>query len=275
MNSNHSESSGEPRSTRRGQPVRKLSPKLVALLGIVAGCGLASLALADSEPAAPPHATPPEVQPVRLLVMNPAPPSAGRQFDSLPVLHAAHVREFQSTPGFGMSRVMVMPTASELFLGEFAFAVPKPDLIALEADPVAYRSTGEMVSMAALTNGLVRTRLQKRPLSDTETKAVEMLRHGQDQVVLPAIFQSLAQDLANRESLVKTNHVAGKLVVGALRANADCARCHGCEEGTLLGAFSYALIPTGTRPLLEKLNPLAAVPASSSDAIPQAPGGSE
>jgi hypothetical protein len=32
-------------------------------------------------------------------------------------------------------------------------------------------------------------------------------------------------------------------VVGALRADASCAKCHQCDEGKLLGAFTYTLKP--------------------------------
>ncbi|MBI5773842.1 MAG: hypothetical protein HZA89_08890 [Verrucomicrobia bacterium] len=36
------------------------------------------------------------------------------------------------------------------------------------------------------------------------------------------------------------------LALGALRAGADCAKCHQCEQGKLLGAFAYTLRPIET-----------------------------
>lgn len=157
------------------------------------------------------------------------------RFASVEAMHAAHFEWFQSAPGFGMRRVLVMPAVSELTLAEGSYLVPKPDLLALEGTPAAYLSPGEMVGLADLTNRAARVRLQKRELTANERTAVAELRGGRDFVVLPATFPV--------HTGRGTNRVAGLLAVGAMRAGTGCARCHGCAEGALLGAFSYMLVP--------------------------------
>ncbi len=161
---------------------------------------------------------------------------ADRRFDSAEAMHADHFLRFETAPGFGMSRVKFMPRASELTLAYETYLVPKPDLIALEDKAVAYVSPSEMISVAALTNRTTRARLQTRPLSELETKAIASLRAGQNLVVQPATFP-MATPQGSRE-------VPGLLAVGALRAKASCAKCHEVAEGTLLGAFSYTMYQT-------------------------------
>jgi len=159
-----------------------------------------------------------------------------RRFDSAEAMHADHIHHFETAPGFGTSRIIVMPRASELTLAYESYRVPKPDLIALEDKPHAYISPFEMISVAGLTNKTSRARLQKRDLSELETKAVARLREGGNLVVQPAKLAMPTPQDPQRE-------VDGLLAVGALRARASCARCHEVKEGTLLGAFSYSLFP--------------------------------
>lgn len=159
-----------------------------------------------------------------------------RRFDSAEAMHADHFHRFETAPGFGMSRVMVMPRASELTLAYETYLVPKPDLIALEDKVVAYVSPFEMISVAALTNRTTRARLQTRPLSELETKAIASLREGRNLVVQPTMFPMA--------TLQGSREVPGLLAVGALRAKASCAKCHEVAEGTLLGAFSYTMYQT-------------------------------
>ncbi len=161
-----------------------------------------------------------------------------RQFDSAEAMHTDHIHRFETAPGFGMSRIMIMPRASELTLAYDTYLVPKPDLIALESKPIAYKSRAEMISLASLTNRTTRARLETRPLSELETKAIASLREGRNLVVQPTTFPV--------ETLRGTHEVAGLLAVGALRAKASCAKCHEVAEGTLLGAFSYTLYQTAT-----------------------------
>lgn len=161
-----------------------------------------------------------------------------RRFDSAEAMHADHFHRFETAPGFGVSRIQVMPRASELTLAYETYLVPKPDLIALEDKVTAYISPMEMISVAALTNRTARARLQKRSLSELETKAIASLREGRNLVVQPTKFPI--------ETLQGTQEISGLLAVGALRANASCAKCHEVAEGTLLGAFSYKLYQTST-----------------------------
>ena len=50
-----------------------------------------------------------------------------------------------------------------------------------------------------------------------------------------------AKHLIDEPSIV--TEVRAQRVVGALRATAACAKCHEVSVGTLLGAFSYTLVP--------------------------------
>src|SRR5262249_16703920 len=70
-----------------------------------------------------------------------------------------------------------------------------------------------------------------RPLTDFEPKALAQLRTGVDTTT--AVDQSTRQ------------------VVGAIRAQNSCLRCHtGFKEGDLLGAFTYHLTQTPVAPPL-------------------------
>lgn len=160
-----------------------------------------------------------------------------RRFDSAEAMHADHFHRFETAPGFGMSRVLVMPSTSELTLAYDTYRVPKPDLIALEDKVTAYISPMEMISVASLTNRTTRARLQTRPLTELETKAIASLREGRNLVVQPAKLLLPTPQDDKRE-------VDGLLAIGALRAKAGCAKCHEVAEGTLLGAFSYSLFPS-------------------------------
>ena len=172
---------------------------------------------------------------------KPAPPPAQKPpADPVPQtlvdFHAAHIHEFETAPGFGMRRMMVMPVATSVTLADVSYRAFKPDLIAVETKPVAYRSRGgELIGLRSLTNRTARASLPTRPITAEEDSAIAALREG--------------AHLVQKETTIKTHTRAGAveapalLVVGALRAKATCARCHECPEGTLLGAFSYTLIP--------------------------------
>ena len=62
-----------------------------------------------------------------------------------------------------------------------------------------------------------------RPLDGFESFALSQLRKGED------LFTSQGGE--------------GVRMPGAIRSIKQCVACHGCERGTLLGAFSYALSP--------------------------------
>ena len=86
----------------------------------------------------------------------------------------------------------------------------------LHEDPEVYVST-HLPQMNKLHN------VPTRPLDGFESFALSQLRKGED------LFTSQGGE--------------GVRMLGALRSTKQCAPCHGCERGTLLGAFSYSLSP--------------------------------
>ncbi|MFM8469234.1 MAG: hypothetical protein ACKODH_04590 [Limisphaerales bacterium] len=174
-------------------------------------------------------------------------------------MHADHLHHFATSPGFGMSRVIRMPTQATVTLAGVTYRAPRPDLIALETKAVAYQSPSwEGLSMANLTNKAARARLQTRPLTKDEFSAVLELREGKDLVQqertlklgrLPETAELVrASELEVASGSPVPADAAGKeipvlRVVGAMRATASCAKCHEVPVGTLLGAFSYTLTP--------------------------------
>lgn len=219
----------------------RLTAQTSLAIALITACAALADGLPDEPVAKPPSAAKPPAKrkastgaPVALMTHGYGKPE--RRFDSAEAMHADHFHRFETAPGFGMSRVMVMPRASELTLAYETYLVPKPDLIALEDKPHAYISPFEMISVASLTNRTTRARLQKRPLSELEIKAIASLREGRNLVVQPTKFPI--------ETLQGTQEISGLLAVGALRAKASCAKCHEVAEGTLLGAFSYKLYQT-------------------------------
>lgn len=53
-------------------------------------------------------------------------------------MHADHLHQFATSPGFGMSRVIRMPTQATVTLAGVTYHVPRPDLLALDTKAVAY-----------------------------------------------------------------------------------------------------------------------------------------
>ena len=216
MNSPHPSS---PTSSRRVRPA--LFGLALLAVALVASAGLPPEESKTAKPAPPPAQKPPG---------EPLP-------QALVDFHAAHIHEFETTPGLGFARMIRMPFSTPLTLAGVEYRTSKPDLIALETKPVAYHSrTGEMIGLRNLTNRTSRASLPVRPITAEETSAIADLREG--------------AHLVQQKTTLKTHtrsgiaEVPALLVVGALRAKATCARCHECPVGTLLGAFSYTLMPT-------------------------------
>jgi hypothetical protein len=67
-----------------------------------------------------------------------------------------------------------------------------------------------------------------RSLDPFETSALEQLRRGED--------------------LLYTEAAGTMRMLGAVRSVKQCVKCHGCERGDLLGAFSYTLRSTTAKP---------------------------
>ena len=205
----------------------------LALLGVTAA--LAGV-YQDGEPK--PQPPPPAPEP-KLEIQIPQ-----ADLDALRKMHGGFFHQFQTAPGFGMGRAMRLPPSVTVVLAGNSYQVPKPDLIALETKAIAYVNTDpwRWISMRDLTNRTARTEFQTRAITAAETEAVAELRDGKDIVLRPA-------KVALRSG-VGTLEVEGFRALGAMRAEVGCARCHECAVGTLLGAFSYTLIPKAKLPLI-------------------------
>ena len=176
----------------------------------------------------------------RKKTVQPAALPEPQPFDSPEAMQAEFVRRFEASPGFGMSRVIrpvFMAPSPALFFSGTKYQVAPPDLIGLENQATVYAAL-EHSFLRAKTNSNVRELFQARAMSGLETNAVASLRKGKDLVVTTIIPTAATS---------RTQHAAPDLlVVGALRASESCARCHGCDKGALLGAFTYTLKPVGS-----------------------------
>ena len=162
-----------------------------------------------------------------------------RTFSGLDSMHDTYFNDFASKPGFGASRIMQLPPLDYLTLNGETYRFAAPDLLGLEDEPIAYkRPWGDIITAAQMSKKESRALLKRRQLTEVESRAVAELRNGKNLVTVPGLIAVKSEH--------GTNNVAGLLAVGALRAKAQCAECHQVKEGTLLGAFSYTLVPTNT-----------------------------
>ena len=130
---------------------------------IVATAGLPPEEQKNAKPAPPPPQKPPAAPPPQALVD----------------FHAAHIHEFETAPGFGMSRMERVSFSTPVTLADVSYRASRPDLIALETKPVAYHSTtGEMIGLKSLSNRAARIQLPTRPISAEEEIAIAALREG-------------------------------------------------------------------------------------------------
>lgn len=161
-------------------------------------------------------------------------------FASVEAMEAEFHRRFLASPGFGRSRiqrpVFLAPTPALVHNGTTYRVVP-PDLIGLEDEPAVYAAHEHAFPNPKATNSSSRQLFSTRPMSALETNAVAAIRGGRELVVTP---------IAQTDPSAHAAHPAPDLlVVGALRADTSCAKCHQCDEGRLLGAFTYTLKPIG------------------------------
>jgi len=166
-------------------------------------------------------------------------PTSERNFESLTVAHATYTEDFAKKPGFGSGRILYLPSQDLITLAGKTYRFDTPELVGLENDPVVYRRTGMMqnITVAIMSKAELRSRLTRRGLTAVESNAIVKLRAGKDLITQP---EEIAYDLGGNQ----VAHGKGIRAIGALRAQEGCAKCHGVKEGTLLGAFSYSLIPT-------------------------------
>ncbi|MEY2409793.1 MAG: hypothetical protein QOF48_2463 [Verrucomicrobiota bacterium] len=159
-------------------------------------------------------------------------------------MQAEFVRRFEASPGFGLSRVqrpVFRAPAPALVWNHSTYRVVPPTLIGLEDDPIVYapmeHSHQFLEHSTNQSPRQVRSRFARRAMTAIETNAILALRQGRELVV---VTNRVVVPEAESSRLLMGPEL---LVVGALRARHDCAACHQCKEGTLLGAFAYSLSP--------------------------------
>lgn len=223
-------------------------PQLPRLLRVAASLTLMAAFVATA-------GLPPEEQ------AKPQPPPRQPDAPAIPPelekMHAEHLHLFATSPGFGDMRTIRMPRQAQVTLAGATYTVVRPDLIALETKAVAYRTpfSDEVVKMAMLTNKTAKARLQTRPITGEESRAILELREGKDLVHQSGTWQA---PQGKERAPVEVPVVR---VVGAMRATASCAKCHEVPQGTLLGAFSYTLVAGSAAPAAHF--PFGSVPVRS------------
>jgi hypothetical protein len=143
------------------------------------------------------------------------------EWESYQAMHAYILDRFVRSDGFGfrrMPRVQDVPRERRIYADGVRYTVSRVQLISLNGgkEPFAYKSPYD----DAMKNALKRD--PHVPLVEGEADALAQLKEGKEVVLIGAE--------GKRE------------LVGAVRATADCMKCHSVKEGTLLGAFRYPLI---------------------------------
>jgi hypothetical protein len=137
-------------------------------------------------------------------------------------MHDYYIRRFESSDGFGLSRMPQPPMLDRrgvLQLGGQRYSIERLELVGLQGGP-------EPVVYVPLRHALPfnRTDFQSRQLSAFEQRALKALRTGQ------TVERARGADADTIE------------VMGALRGDGSCLKCHKtAKEGDLLGAFTYRL----------------------------------
>jgi hypothetical protein len=160
--------------------------------------------------------------------------SPAKQFDSIDAMQAEFFKRFLSAPGFGLSRTVhreFQEPAPMLTLEGNIYSTVPPQLIGLENQAVAYVPNGTMTVKAELKTKELRALIRTRPLTGFESNSVTLLAAGTNFVTSPHQAKTASHEAA----------VEQRFVLGAIRASQDCLKCHQCDEGKLLGAFSYIL----------------------------------
>ena len=143
-------------------------------------------------------------------------------------MHDYYIRRFESSEGFGLSRMPQPPMldrTGELNLAGKRYSIERLELVGLQTGP-------EPLAYVPLRHNLPfkSTNYLSRKLSAFEQRALDALRNG------GTVERSRGDEPATFE------------VMGALRAHGSCLKCHQTvKEGELLGAFSYRLRLIGGR----------------------------
>ena len=143
-------------------------------------------------------------------------------------MHEYYIRRFESSDGFGLSRMPQPPMLDRsgvLQLAGKRYSVDRLELVGLQTAP-------EPIVYVPLRHNLPlnRTDFKSRPLSSFEQRALNLLRSGGTIELSPGEATDTIE------------------VMGALRGDGTCLKCHkNVREGELLGAFSYRMrriVPT-------------------------------
>lgn len=158
-------------------------------------------------------------------------------------MHAVYVEKFIQSSGFGINRMGTGDLRNnwELVLNGQAHVVDRVELIGLvqHREPTAYVITSsrsadprrekwsdrmDVIQMPPrkgfLTNYMA-SYIKTRSLREFEANALVELRKGRDMVI--------------------GTHEGSAAILGAIRAQRECLKCHDGEAGNLLGAFSYVM----------------------------------
>lgn len=168
--------------------------------------------------------------------MNPEPNAAPPAKTGFEPIHATYVSWFIESEGFGNSRMISVrknPPA-EWNTGEDKYVVKAVNLIGIvnHEVPVVYTNFLPHETMAGPAMKS-RWAAQTRALDDFEADALKQFIAKKTDVVTNADKGTVGSQMR---------------IVGAIRAQASCIKCHEVEKGDLMGAFSY---------MLEKQAPLA------------------
>lgn len=137
-------------------------------------------------------------------------------------MHEYYIRRFESSEGFGLSRMPQPPMLDRTGVLELAgkrYSIERLELVGLQTAPVP-------VVYMPLRHSLPfkKTDFQSRQLSPFEERALDVLRKGQTVERSPGAESDTIE------------------IMGALRGDGSCLKCHtGVKQGELLGAFSYRL----------------------------------
>jgi hypothetical protein len=178
------------------------------------GDGIADKTKAVPQPAA-------EGKPAGAPATRPAFAGNGKdEWESYQAMHALFLDHFIRSEGFGLRRVIRIqdePRLKRLYADGVRYMVGRVELISLNdgKEPFVYQAP----EYGPMKNALKDAR--REPLAEGEADALTQIKDGKDVVLMgPADKREL---------------------VGAVRATADCMKCHSVKEGTLLGAFRYPL----------------------------------
>jgi hypothetical protein len=204
---------------------------------------------------------------------------------TLPEIHERYVVEFTQTPGFGMGRYSWDPGQwVELLADDPSSSITEEVFAAAgtgNRDQSRWERPGYDAERKTLRRGGAEVAVRERVWTIRDRQLVSLLKPNSPAVYvlrpvgkhIPRGAERFAADAARengpapqvrklddfeaaalatlregKDLVVRTTPDEMRLL-GAVRARDGCLKCHGCERGDLLGAFTYTLTttPEGTR----------------------------